>query len=325
MRVILPERYLMQLFSGNSNIGLASEIARCLSEKTGEPIPLGQISVSKFSDGEIAVELLENVRGQDVFIVQSTCSPANDTLMELLLIVDAMKRSSARSISAIIPYFGYSRQDRRPRSARVPISARVVANMLITSGVDRLLTIELHADQIQGFFNIPVDNVYSTKHFADDINAMHLDSLVIVSPDVGGVLRARSLAKQVGDAELVIIDKRRPRANESEVMNIIGEVNGRNCVIIDDIADTGGTLCKAIDALFARGAESVRAYCTHAVLSGPAPKNFRNTRVTELVVTDTIPMHPAMSGIPIRQISVASLLAESIRRINLGHSLKDLS
>lgn len=315
----------MQIFSGNSNTILANEIAKCLSEKTGESISLGKISVTKFSDGEISIELHENVRGQDVFIVQSTCNPANDTLMELMLITDALKRSSARSISAIVPYFGYSRQDRRPRSARVPISARVVANMLIQAGIGRLLTIELHADQIQGFFDIPVDNIYSTRHFANDINELALPNLSIVSPDVGGVLRARSLAKQVGDCYLVIIDKRRPEPNVSEVMNIIGDVVGKNCVIVDDLVDTGGTLCKAVQAIMDRGAASVRAYCTHAVLSGNVIRNFRQVPITELVVTDTIPLTPEMFDLPIRQISVADLLAESIRRIELGNSLKSLS
>lgn len=286
---------------------------------------LGHAKIDKFSDGEAFVEILENVRGQDVFIIQSICFPANDTLMELLLMADALKRASARSIAAVIPYFGYARQDRRPRSARVPISARLVADLMQVAGIERILTVELHADQIQGFFKIPVDNIYSTKHFATDINALKLDNLVIVSPDVGGVLRARSLAKQVGDADLVIIDKRRPKANVSEVMHIIGDVCGKNCVIVDDIVDTGGTIIKAVDAIMDRGAVSVRAYCTHAVLSGNAFKNFKSTPITELVVTDTISLKPAMLDLPIRQISVAELLAESIRRIELGNSLKSLS
>jgi len=289
---------------------------------------LGHTKVDKFSDGEASVEILENVRGQDVFIIQSTCAPANDTLMELLLMADALKRASARSIAAVIPYFGYARQDRRPRSARVPISARLVADLMQVAGIERILTVELHADQIQGFFKIPVDNVYSTKHFADDINSLGLPDLVIVSPDVGGVLRARSLAKQVGDADLVIIDKRRPKANESEVMNIIGDVYGKNCVIVDDIVDTGGTMIKAVDAIFEKGAKSVRAYCTHAVMSGNAIENFGNSRITELVVTDTIPFHVpigvAMDRIH-RQLSVADLLAEAILRIDSGTSIKDLS
>lgn len=308
----------MQIFTGNSNPQLAKMIA---SQFGG----LRDITVDRFSDGEVYVELPENVRGQDVFIVQSTCFPSNDHLMELMLMVDAIKRASAKSISAVIPYFGYARQDRRPRSARVPISAKVVANMLTQAGIGRLLTMELHADQIQGFFDIPVDNIYSTRQFAEDIRSLKLPNLVIVSPDVGGVLRARSLAKQVGDCDLVIIDKRRPEPNVSEVMNIIGDVVGKNCVIVDDLVDTGGTLCKAVQAIMDRGAVSVRAYCTHAVLSGNAHKNFKTTPITELVVTDTIPIRPGMLDLPIRQISVAELLAESIRRIELGNSLKSLS
>jgi ribose-phosphate pyrophosphokinase len=318
----------MQLFSGNSNLNLAQKIVTQLSRKMGDLIVLGYAKIDKFSDGEASVEILENVRGQDVFIVQSTCAPANDTLMELLLMADALKRASARSIAAVIPYFGYARQDRRPRSARVPISARIVADLMQVAGIERILTVELHADQIQGFFKIPVDNVYSTKHFADDINSLKLSNLVIVSPDVGGVLRARSLAKQVGDADLVIIDKRRPKANESEVMNIIGDVNGKNCVIVDDIVDTGGTMIKAVDAIFERGAKSVRAYCTHSIMSGNAIENFGSSRITELVVTDTIPFQaPISSSLNrcYRQLSVADLLAEAILRIDSGTSIKDLS
>lgn len=308
----------MQIFTGNSNPQLAKKIAQHFGG-------LQKITVSKFSDGEIFVEIPENVRGQDVFIIQSTCFPANDYLLELMLMVDAIKRASAKSISAVIPYFGYARQDRRPRSARVPISAKVVSNMLMQVGIGRLLTMELHADQIQGFFDIPVDNIYSTRQFAEDIKALNLPNLVIVSPDVGGVLRARSLAKQVGDCDLVIIDKRRPEPNVSEVMNIIGDVVGKNCIIVDDLVDTGGTLCKAVQAIMDRGSLSVRAYCTHAVLSGNALKNFGTTPITELVVTDTIPLRPAMFDLPIRQISVADLLAESIRRMENGNSLKSLS
>jgi ribose-phosphate pyrophosphokinase len=316
----------MQLFSGNSNQQLSQRIVTQLSRKIGDLMVLGHAKIDKFSDGEASVEILENVRGQDVFIIQSTCAPANDTLMELLLMADALKRASARSIAAVIPYFGYARQDRRPRSARVPISARIVADLMQVAGIERILTVELHADQIQGFFKIPVDNVYSTKHFADDINSLGLDNLVIVSPDVGGVLRARSLAKQVGDVELVIIDKRRPKANESEVMNIIGDVNGKNCVIVDDIVDTGGTMIKAVDAIFERGAKSVRAYCTHSIMSGNAVSNFSNSSITELVVTDTIPfdIDPPLHRC-FRQLSVADLLAEAILRIDSGTSIKDLS
>lgn len=314
----------MILISGNSNQPLAEKIVSSLSRLSNDLHYLFPIRVTTFKDGEIAVELMENVRGQDIFVIQSICKPSNDNLMELLLIVDALKRASARSISAIIPYFGYARQDRRPRSARVPISARLVADMLQVAGIKRVLTVELHADQIQGFFRIPVDNIYSTRHFADDINSLNLSNLCIVSPDVGGTLRARSLAKQVGDADLVIIDKRRPRANESEVMNVIGDVADRNCVIVDDLVDTGGTLIKAVDAILARGARSVRAYCTHAVLSGSAAEDFAASSIVELVVTDTIPIQGQAAG-KVRQVSVGDLLAESILRINKGLSLKDLS
>lgn len=288
---------------------------------------LGHTKVDKFNDGEASVEILENVRGQDVFIIQSVCSPSNDTLMELLLMADALKRASARSIAAVIPYFGYARQDRRPRSARVPISARLVADLMQVAGIERILTVELHADQIQGFFKIPVDNVYSTKHFADDINSLKLPDLVIVSPDVGGVLRARSLAKQVGDADLVIIDKRRPKANESEVMNIIGDVYGKNCVIVDDIVDTAGTICKAAIALYEKGAITVRAYGTHPVLSlGSVFHRLKGSGITEMVITDTIPIRvPEGLGDCLRQLSVADLLAEAILRIDSGTSIKDLS
>lgn len=319
----------MMIFTGNSNLPLAQQIATQLSRKTGNLISLGHIKVDKFSDGEISVEIMENVRGQDVFIIQSLCFPANDNLMELLLITDALKRASARSISAVVPYFMCARQDRRPRSARVPISARLVADFMQTAGINRILTVELHADQIQGFFKIPVDNVYSTKHFADDINSLRLENLVIVSPDVGGTLRARSLAKQVGDADLVIIDKRRPRANESEVMNIIGNVKDKNCVIVDDIVDTGGTMIKAVDAIFEHGAKSVRAYCTHAVMSGNAPANFAKSNITELVVTDTIHSKSFSTFLQetgkIRQLSVSDLVAAAILRIDSGLSIKDLS
>lgn len=319
----------MQLFSGNSNLDLAQRITTQLSRKTGDLIVLGHAKIDRFSDGECSVEIMDNVRGQDVFIIQSTCAPANDTLMELLLMADALKRASARSIAAVIPYFGYARQDRRPRSARVPISARIVADLMQVAGIERILTVELHADQIQGFFKIPVDNVYSTKHFADDINSLKLPDLVIVSPDVGGVLRARSLAKQVGDVDLVIIDKRRPKANETEVMNVIGDVQGKNCVIVDDIIDTAGTICKAIQVLFDRGAVSVRAYCSHPVLSGEAYSLLAASQITELVVTDTIPLgwfgQQRSPFLRIRQLSVADLLSEVILRIDSGTSIKDLS
>lgn len=318
----------MLLFSGNSNIQLAQDIASDISRKKNDLITLSHVVVDKFSDGEISVEILDNVRGQDVFIIQSICSPSNDNLMELVLMADALRRSSARSISAVIPYFGYARQDRRSRSARVPISAKVVADMITHAGVDRVVTVELHADQIQGFFDVPVDNVYSTKHFATDINKLSLPYLTIVSPDVGGVLRARSLAKQVGDAELVIIDKRRPRPNESEVMNVIGDVLGKNCIIIDDIIDTAGTICKAVQVLFDRGAASVRAYCSHPVLSGDAYARLAASQITELVVTDTIPLswfgERRAPFLRVRQLSVADLLAEVVLRIMNGTSIKDL-
>lgn len=319
----------MQIFSGSSNYELSQRIATQLSRKTGDLVVLGHAKIDRFSDGECSVEIMDNVRGQDVFIIQSTCAPANDTLMELLLMADALKRASARSISAVIPYFGYARQDRRPRSARVPISARIVADLMQVAGIERILTVELHADQIQGFFKIPVDNVYSTKHFADDINSLKLDNLVIVSPDVGGVLRARSLAKQVGDAELVIIDKRRPKANVSEVMNVIGDVSGKNCIIVDDIIDTAGTICKAVQVLFERGATSVRAYCSHPVLSGDAYILLSASEITELVVTDTIQLswfgEKRSPFLKIRQLSVDNLLAEVILRIDSGISIKELS
>lgn len=315
---------MMLLISGNSNIHLSYNVANALSRKVGHYGGLFPRIVNKFSDGEIAVELLENVRGLDAFIIQSICKPSNDNLMELLLIADALKRSSAKSISAVIPYFGYARQDRRPRSSRVPISARLVADMLQVAGINRILTVELHADQIQGFFKIPVDNVYSTKHFANDINSLGLDNLVIVSPDVGGVLRARSLAKQVGEADLAIIDKRRPKPNDSEVMNIIGDVAGKNCVMVDDIVDTGGTIIKAATAILEKGAKSVRAYCTHPVMSGNALEHFMKSNITELVVSNTIPIPDGYDS-KIRCLSVADLLAEAILRINNGASLKDLS
>jgi ribose-phosphate pyrophosphokinase len=312
----------MMIFSGTSNYPLAESIA-------SEFGTLGKMSITKFSDGEIFVEVQENVRNQDVVIIQSLCSPhTNDHIIELLLIVDALKRASVKSITAFIPYFGYARQDRRPRSARVPISARVIANLLSNSGIERILTVELHADQIQGFFDVPVDNIYSTKQFATDINSMHLSNIKIVSPDVGGVLRARSLAKQVGagDAELIIIDKRRPNPNENEIMNIIGNPEGCNCIIVDDIIDTAGTMSKAVKAMYDGGALSVRAYCSHAVLSGRALENLMECGITELIVTDTIPLNSKFNQCSfIRVLSTSGLLAETLRRINGGFSIKDLS
>ena len=309
----------MMVFAGNANLPLAHDIVAHLN------LPLGKAVVDRFSDGEVMVELMENVRGRDVFIVQPTCTPTNDNLMELLVMADALRRSSAIRVTAVIPYFGYSRQDRRPRSARVPISAKVVANMITSVGVDRVLTVDLHSDQIQGFFDIPVDNIYSTPILLRDIRAQQLPDLMVVSPDVGGVVRARALAKQLNDAELAIIDKRRPGPNQAKVMHIIGDVEGQYCIVVDDMVDTGGTLCEAAAALKGNGAASVRAYCTHAVLSGSAVENFRSSQLDELVVTDTIPLRfEAAHCRPIRQVSVAGLLAESIRRIHLEESVSSL-
>tara|TARA_R110002073_G_scaffold293075_1_gene458493 strand:- start:35357 stop:36403 length:1047 start_codon:yes stop_codon:yes gene_type:complete len=304
------------VFTGNATPHLAQAMARHLN------LPLGAADVGTFSDGEVAVEIHENVRGKDVFIVQSTCSPTNNNLMELLVMADALRRSSAGRITAVVPYFGYSRQDRRVRSARVPITAKVVADMLTSVGIDRVVTVDLHADQIQGFFDIPVDNVYATPLIVSDIERQNYDNLMVVSPDVGGVVRARALAKQMDDADLAIIDKRRPKANESQVMHIIGEVSGRSCVIVDDMVDTAGTLCKAANALKDHGAKKVVAYCTHAVLSGPAIENILASQLDELIVTDTIPLSDAAraSG-RIRELSLAPMLAETIRRINNEESL----
>ncbi len=311
----------MTVFSGNAN----PQIARLISQHLG--LPLGQASIGKFSDGEINVQLKENVRGKDVFFVQPTCAPTNDNLMELMVMVDALRRSSAERITAVMPYFGYSRQDRRPRSARVPISAKVVANMLTGVGVDRVLTIDLHADQIQGFFDIPVDNIYATGILLNDLLSLELPDPMIVSPDIGGVLRARAMAKRLPNATLSIIDKRRPKANVSEVMNIIGEedIEGKNCILIDDMVDTAGTLGKAASALKERGAKSVHAYCTHPVLSGNALKNVERSGLDELVVTDTIPLSPDMQASKkIRVVSIAGLVAETIRRIHVEESISSL-
>ena len=308
----------MMVFTGNANPKLAADVVKRLN------ISLGRAVVGRFSDGETSVELLENVRGKDVFILQPTCAPSNDNLMELIILADALKRSSAGRITAAIPYFGYARQDRRPRSARVPIAAKVVANMLQAVGVQRVLTVDLHADQIQGFFDIPVDNIYSTPILLGDIWRQRHDGLMVVSPDVGGVLRARAAAKLL-EADLAIIDKRRPKANVSEVMNIIGEVDGRTCVIMDDIVDTAGTLCKAAAALKENGAKRVVAYCTHPVLSGAAVERVANSELDELVVTDTIPLSDeALACSRIRQLSVAELLAETIRRISNEESVSSL-
>lgn len=299
----------MMVFTGNANPKLAQDVVRRLG------IPLGAATVGRFSDGEINVEILENVRGQDVFILQPTCAPTNDNLMELIVLVDALKRASAWRITAALPYFGYARQDRRPRSARVPITAKVVANMLQAVGVQRVLTMDLHADQIQGFFDIPVDNIYATPVLLDDLEKQRYENLMVVSPDVGGVVRARAFAKRL-DCDLAIIDKRRPKANVSEVMNIIGEVKGRTCVIMDDIVDTAGTLCKAAQALKEHGATRVLAYCTHPVLSGTAVARIQDSELDELVVTDTIPLRDDARACPkIRQISVSALIALSLIHI----------
>ncbi len=308
----------LMVFTGNANPLLAHSVVRRLN------IPLGQASVSKFSDGEIMVELLENVRGKDCFVLQSTCAPTNDNLMEVLLMIDALKRASASRVTAAIPYFGYARQDRRPRSARVAISAKVVANMLQAVAVDRVLTMDLHADQIQGFFDVPVDNVYATPILLGDVWKHQYENLLVVSPDVGGVVRARAIAKRL-ESDLAIIDKRRPKANVSEVMNIIGDVQGRTCVIMDDIVDTAGTLVKAADALKGEGATRVLAYCTHAVLSGSAVQRIEESALDELVVTDSIPLRKdGQACKKIRVLSVAGLLAETILRISNEDSVSSL-
>ncbi|MFL2491599.1 MAG: ribose-phosphate pyrophosphokinase [Luminiphilus sp.] len=307
------------VFTGNSNPDLAKKVASRLY------LELGSSKVAKFSDGEVTVELNENVRGKDVFVLQSTCEPTNDNLMELLLIIDALRRASASRITAVVPYFGYARQDRRVRSARVPISSKVVADMMVSVGVDRVLTVDLHAEQIQGFFTCPVDNVYGSPILNDDIVASKFKDVVVVSPDIGGVVRARAIAKQLDDADLAIIDKRRPRANESEVMNLIGDVKGRTAIMVDDMVDTAGTLCSAANALKERGATKVVAYCTHAVLSGKALENVRNSELDELVVTDTIPLSDEAKSVKkIRQLTIADLLAESIRRVSNEESISAL-
>jgi len=309
----------MMVFTGNANPQLAKDIVRYLN------MPLGKVTISQFSDGEVMVEIMENVRGRDVFIVQPTCAPANDNLMELLAMVDVLRRSSAGRITAVIPYMGYARQDRRPRSARVPITAKLVANMITTAGTDRVLTVDLHADQIQGFFDIPVDNVYSSPVLLGDVWKHNPSDLLVVSPDVGGVVRARALAKRLEDADLAIIDKRRPRANEAVVMNIIGDVKGRTCVMIDDMVDTAGTLCEAARALKENGAVRVVAYCTHPVLSGPAIKNIENSQLDEIVVTDTIPLSEEVKACKkVRQLSIAETLAETMRRISSEESVSSL-
>nr|WP_285836003.1 MULTISPECIES: ribose-phosphate pyrophosphokinase [Larsenimonas] len=303
------------VFAGNANPELARKVAECLDNR------LGHATVGQFSDGEIAVEINENVRGKDVFILQSTCSPTNDNIMELILMVDALRRASATRITAVIPYFGYARQDRRVRSARVPISAKVVADMMVKAGVDRVMTMDLHADQIQGFFDVPVDNVYGSPILLDDIERQNYDDIVVVSPDVGGVVRARAIAKQL-NTDLAIIDKRRPQANQAQVMHIIGEIKDRTCILVDDMVDTAGTLCKAAEALKEHQARRVVAYATHPILSGPAVDNITQSKLDELVVGDTIPLSEAArrSG-KIRQLSMAGLIAEAIRRVSNEESV----
>ncbi len=309
----------VMLFAGNSNRELASNVARHLNLK------LGRASIERFSDGEVAAEIEENVRGREVFILQSTCAPTNDNLMELLVMIDALHRAAAAKITAVIPYFGYARQDRRPRSARVPITARLVAEMISRSGAGHVLTIDLHADQIQGFFDVPVDNIYASPLLMGDIWRREFKDLIVVSPDVGGVVRARAIAKLLGGLDLAIIDKRRPAANVAQVMNIIGDVEGKSCVLVDDLVDTAGTLCKAAKALKERGAVKVNAYSTHAVLSGPAIANICDSELDELVVTDTIPLSEEAAACPrVRQISVAELLAETMRRMITGESVSSL-
>jgi len=309
----------MIVFSGNANLELARAVVNHLN------LPLGSATVGCFSDGEIQVEIMDNVRGKDVFIIQPTCAPTNDNLMELLVMIDAVKRASAGRITAVIPYFGYSRQDRRPRSARVPITAKVIANMISSVGANRVLTIDLHADQIQGYFDLPVDNIYASPVLLGDIWKKEYPNLMVVSPDVGGVVRARAVAKHLDDADLAIIDKRRPRPNEAKVMHIIGDVEGRSCILIDDLVDTAGTLCKAADALKNHGAARVLAYCTHAVLSGKAIENLENSQIDELVVTDTIPLKSAALACPkIRQLIIAETLAETMLRISEEESVSSL-
>lgn len=309
----------LMIFSGNANPKLANDIARELG------VPMGKATMGRFSDGEVAFEIMENIRGSDIYLVQPTCAPTADNFVELLVMVDAMKRASASRVTAVIPYFGYSRQDRRPRSARVPITAKVAAKMISAVGTDRVVTIDLHSDQIQGFFDIPVDNVYASPLTLADIwQHQGSEDLVVVSPDVGGVVRARAIAKRL-DADLAIIDKRRPRANVSKVMNIIGEVDGKSCVMVDDMVDTAGTLCKAAGALKEQGAARVVAYCVHPVLSGPAIDNILNSELDELVVTDTIPLSKAAAECGrIRQLSVAQMLAETIRRMAQGESVSSM-
>ena len=306
----------MKLFAGNATPELAQRIADRLY------ISLGDATVSRFSDGEVCVQINENVRGGDIFIIQSTCAPTNDNLMELVVMVDALRRASAGRITAVIPYFGYARQDRRVRSARVPITAKVVADFLSNVGVDRVLTVDLHAEQIQGFFDVPVDNVFGSPVLLEDMLAKNLTSPVVVSPDIGGVARARAIAKLLNDTDMAIIDKRRPRANVSQVMHIIGDVNGRDCILVDDMIDTGGTLCKAAEALKERGAKRVFAYATHPVFSGTAIDNIKNSMIDEVVVTDSIPLTPEFKALDkVRVLTLSGMLAEAIRRISNEESI----
>ncbi|MGY5449995.1 ribose-phosphate pyrophosphokinase [Agarivorans sp. MS3-6] len=306
----------MKLFAGNATPELAQRIADRLYTT------LGDISVGRFSDGEISVQINENVRGGDIFVVQSTCAPTNDNVMELIVIVDALRRASAGRITAVIPYFGYARQDRRPRSARVPITAKVVADFLSSVGVDRVLTVDLHAEQIQGFFDVPVDNAFGSPVLLQDMLDRNLESPVVVSPDIGGVVRARAVAKMLNDSDLAIIDKRRPRANVAQVMNIIGDVDGRDCIMVDDMIDTGGTLCQAAAALKAKGAKRVFAYATHPVFSGNAAQNITESALDEVIITDSIPLSDEMRNVEkVRQLSLAPMLAEAIRRVSNEESI----
>ncbi|MGO2182117.1 MAG: ribose-phosphate pyrophosphokinase [Pseudoalteromonas nigrifaciens] len=306
----------MKLFAGNATPELAQKVAKRLYIEVGDAV------VGRFSDGEISVQINENVRGSDVFILQSTCAPTNDNLMELIVMVDALRRASAGRITAVIPYFGYARQDRRVRSARVPITAKVVADFLSSVGVDRVLTVDLHAEQIQGFFDVPVDNVFGSPVLLEDMKARHFDDVVVVSPDIGGVVRARAIAKLLNDTDLAIIDKRRPQANVSQVMHIIGDVEGRDCIIVDDMIDTGGTLCKAAEALKEHGAKRVFAYATHPILSGKAAENLRNSVIDEVIVTDSIPLSAELKALNIvKVLTLADMLAETIRRISNEESI----
>ncbi len=312
-------RHNMVVLTGNAHPQLAQDVSNCLN------IPIGKTVVGRFSDGEVMVELVENVRGKDVFVMQPTCAPTDENLMELLVMIDAVRRASCYRVTAVIPYFGYGRQDRRPRSARVPITAKVVANMITAVGADKVLTIDLHADQIQGFFDIPVDNIYASPVLVGDIWRRKYPDMIVVSPDVGGVVRARAMAKQLDDADLAIIDKRRPRPNESRVMHVIGDVSDKTCLLIDDMVDTAGTLCEAARALKEGGARRVVAYCTHPVLSGPAVDRIDGSFLDELVVTDTIPLgDKARKSGRIRQLTIAQLLAESMRRVSAEESVSSL-